>query len=457
MLTVHLRINDAATGRPTPVRLCVTGPDGTSFPPLGRAAEFPTGRNEDVGGHLKIGAERWYYIDGACEIPLPAEVLLRLRATKGPDYTPIDQTVTLGAGQISLRLPIERRINFRSDGWVSVDARCHFLTPHAARLEAAAEDVDIVNLIARPFSVLAHDGNTYTTTPNLLAFSGQTPAIDADGRAVVVNTLNVHPVMGKVALLHAHRPIFPLAFGGEESDDWSILDWCDQCHRKGGLTVWVDAFESAGGLVGGEALVAAILGKIDAIEVTGEPRRTPLLPWVYRLWDAGFRLPLVGASGKDSNRVAIGQTRTYVRTEGRSWVESVRDGRTVVTDGPLLEIWRDGTSIRAALGAGSMPGRVEIVADGRVLVAGEREVDARIDGAAWVAARCRTTAGGFAHSSPLTIETALSKKDAIATLAPLVEQTREWIETVGRFTNTNRKAAMLTHCDKALEALRPPS
>ena len=132
MLTVHLRINDAATGQPTPVRLCVTGPDGGSFPPLGRAGEFPTGRNEDVGGHIKIASERWYYIDGACEIPLPAGVLLRISATKGPEYRPVDQTITLGPGQISLRLAIERWTDSRADGWVSVDTRCHFLTPHAA-------------------------------------------------------------------------------------------------------------------------------------------------------------------------------------------------------------------------------------------------------------------------------------------------------------------------------------
>ena len=62
----------------------------THFPPLGRAAEFPTGRNEDVGGHLQVGRERWCYIDGACEMPLPAGVPLRVQATKGPEYTPLD-------------------------------------------------------------------------------------------------------------------------------------------------------------------------------------------------------------------------------------------------------------------------------------------------------------------------------------------------------------------------------
>src|SRR5688500_14801776 len=108
MLTVHLRINDAATGRPTPVRLRVTSPDGTHHAPLGRFAEFPAGRNEDVGGHLRLGRERWFYTDGACEIPLPAGVPLRVQATKGPEYTPLDETVTLGAGQISLRFSIAR-------------------------------------------------------------------------------------------------------------------------------------------------------------------------------------------------------------------------------------------------------------------------------------------------------------------------------------------------------------
>jgi hypothetical protein len=252
MLTVHLRINDAATRRPTPVRICVMGTDGQQYAPLGRAAEFSIGRNEDVGGHLKLGGERWYYIDGTCEIPLPPGLPLRVRASKGPEFASLDETVTLGSGQISLRFEIQRWTNTRTDGWVSIDTRSHFIPPHAAVLEAAAEDIDEVNLLALPFPVLSLDANTYTTTPNLLAFSGQAPALERYGHVVRVNTLNAHPVLGTVALLNSHRPVFPLTFGGpDETDDWSIGDWCGQCHRKGGLTVWVKAFEPAGGLIGG--------------------------------------------------------------------------------------------------------------------------------------------------------------------------------------------------------------
>ena len=132
MLNVHLRINDAATGKPTPVRVRVSGLDGAVFPPLGRSAEFPTGRNEDVGGQLQLGRERWFYVDGACEMPLPAGVPLRVQAVKGPEYKPLDQTVTLGAGQMALRFAYRAVDRLGADGWVSIDTRCHF-TRHTPR------------------------------------------------------------------------------------------------------------------------------------------------------------------------------------------------------------------------------------------------------------------------------------------------------------------------------------
>ena len=465
MLNVHLRINDAATNKPVPVRVRVTDSDGTHFAPLGRSAEFAGGRSEDVGGHLRAGRERWFYIDGACEMPLPAGVPLRVQAAKGPEWTPLDATVTLGVGQISLRFTIARWTDSRAEGWASVDTRCHFISPHAALLEAQAEDLDAVNVLAMPLQVLTMDANTYTTTPNLLAFSGQVSALERAGHAVFVNTFNAHPVLGKVALLNSHRPVFPLAFGGEESDDWGVCDWADQCHRKGGLVVWVDAFEPAGGVTGGEALVAAILGKIDAIEVCGRPRKSPLMPWVYRLWDAGVRVPLVGASGKDSNAVQMGAMRTYARMQrsdpsdikplvashaceaasGPSgWVEAIRAGRTFVTTGPLLDFTVDGSRAVALVRAPTGSSRVEIVANGEVIASGEGTAEAALPEAGWVAAR--TTDAGFAHTSPVVVGSPARKPAAVAALLALIEQTREWIDTHGRFANPKRKQTLLDRC-----------
>jgi hypothetical protein len=451
MLNVHLRITDASTGRPTAARVRVTSADGAHFPPLGRAPDFPGGRNEDVGGHLRVGRERWWYIDGGAEFPLPAGVPLTVQIAKGFEYTPLSETVTLGAGQISLRFALSRWADARADGWAAVDTRCHFLTPHAALLEAQAEGLDVVNLLAVPFPVLALDAETYSTTPNLLAFSGQAPALEADGRQVIVNTLNTHPVLGKVALLHAHRVIHPLTFGGEDTDDWGVCDWCDQCHRKGGLVVWVDAFEPASGVSGGEALVAAVLGKVDAIEVTGGPRKVPLLPWVYRLWDAGVRLPLVGASGKDSNKALLGATRTYVRPDGVSWVERVRSGCAFASAGPLLTLTPDGDHARTTARAAGKPSPVEVVANGSVVASGEGEVEAPL-APGWVAARCPAQTG-FAHTSPVAVGEVIRKPEAVAALVKLVGQVREWAETAGRHDNPKRKQALLDRCAEAVAKL----
>ena len=41
--TVHVRVNDAATGQPTPVRIRFEGPGGEYFAPFGRLTEFATG------------------------------------------------------------------------------------------------------------------------------------------------------------------------------------------------------------------------------------------------------------------------------------------------------------------------------------------------------------------------------------------------------------------------------
>jgi hypothetical protein len=441
----------------------VVGPDGLAhYPPLGRAAEFPGGRNEDVGGHLRLGRERWWYIDGACEVPLPAGVPLRVQVAKGPEWIPIDETVTLGTGQIALRFVIGRWTDAHSNGWVSVDTRCHFLAPHAALLEARAEGLDVANLLAMPFPVLALDANTYTTTPNLLAFSGQVPALERDGCSVVVSTFNTHPVLGKVALLNSHRPVFPLTFGGEETDDWGVCDWCDQCHRKKGLTVWADAFEPVG-VNGGEALVAALLGKIDAIEISARPRKLPLLPWVYRLWDAGFPVPLVGASGKDSNVTRLGAVRTYANAGGGSWIEAIRVGRRFVSAGPLFDYSLEGGQVRASGRALGSHGKLEVIANGTVIAAADArpapegthlraELDAPVPAQGWVAVRWGGDAG-FAHTAPMTVGSPLRKPEAIAALAKLVEQTREWIETVGRFANPKRKQALLDRCAEAVQKL----
>jgi hypothetical protein len=458
MLTVHLRIADATTKKPVPCRVRVTDPVGNYFAPLGRLAVFACGVGEDVGGSVRLGRDNFAHIDGSCEITLPAGIPLRIQAFRGPEWMPLDTTLALGVGQMAVRLEMSRWFDRHAEGWTSTDSRCHFLSPHAAHAEAAAEDVDVVNVLARVhYALSAIDGNTYPMLPGMTSFSGQTPALEADGRRVYVNTLNTHRTLGHLGLLHSHRPVYPLAFGGSEGpDDWSLCDWADQCHRKGGQVVWCDAYRE--GLPGGEALVALILGKVDAIEFDAKPRSTPFLPWVYRLWSSGFAVPLVGSSGKDSNRGVLGAVRGYSG-----------GGASFITNGPLLRFRADGSRWVASAESITPFDKLEVMANGEVIAstpatAGERftasvEVDHTAPG--WVAARAIGGAGSvlfpdqpaFAHTSPVVIGTPVPLPGAVATLRKLLDQTREWVETQAEFTQEKKKAQHLERIATALSKL----
>jgi hypothetical protein len=469
MLTVHLRVNDAATGKPTPARVRLLDSAGVYRAPFGRLAEFATGPGEDVGGNLLLGAERFAYIDGACEVRLPPGPVT-VEVSKGPEYSPLRREVTLGPGQISLRLAVERWAGLRPEGWYAGDTRATELPPHAALLEGAAEGLAVVNLLARE----RPGPGGAPALPNLLAFSGTRPALEGPECLVAVNTLNAHPLLGTVALLNCHRVVYPLRFGGPGGlDDWSVADWCDQCHRKSGLVVWPDLPRLTADRPQGEALAALVLGKVDAYEVSRfeGPEPEVLAHW-YRLLDCGLRVPLAGGSGKDSNAVALGAVRTYARTppgEALSypgWVEAVRAGRTFITNGPLLSLTvagqGPGAVVEAPAGAGRLRVRVEaqgtapfdrleVLADGEVIAdkeaSGNRqaavlEVEHAPAGSGWLAARCwgrERLADGqcvYAHTSPVYVRAeGRPVRPAAETVAPLLAvlgRTSEWVAREAR-------------------------
>lgn len=373
---VHLRINDP-TGRPTPVRLRITDSDGAHHVPFGRLARFAEAPGVDVGVNVRLGDEVWSMIDGSCEIALPPG-RLRIQADKGPEWTPLDVQTTLQPGKMSLRLEIHRWIDLAADGWFSGDVCSYELPPHAALLEAMASGLTVADLLVRERPGIA------PAISNIAAFSGQRPALEQPGHMVVVNSANQSP-HGRLLLLNCHRTVFPLSFSAEER--WSLIDWCDQCHRKNGLVVADDwLLRLADGPVP-ELLDPDFLKRVDAIRFHPD---VPLTPWLD-LVERGRMIPLVAGSGKESNRELLGSWRTYAfvdrsRGDGKpdasarerlanssglegafggesvaaasladasgfqltyaDWIAALRSGRTFVTNGPLLRPTATGVEAR---------------------------------------------------------------------------------------------------------------
>jgi len=461
---VHVRVTDADTGKPTPCRVRFTDAKGKYYPPHGRPADFATGQGVDVGGNVLLPLRRedgsivptpFAYIDGSFEIALPAGPI-RVTISKGPEYIPLEQEVQLAAGKLALRFVLKRWSDLRQEGWYPGDARAHYLSPHAALLDGAGEGLAVVNVLARTTWVDDdNDGSgafkSRTAVPNLLEFSGQEPALEREECLVAVNTHNNHALLGSLGLLNCHRVVYPLTFGGwpfvDAHDNWSLADWCDQCHRKNGLAIWTRTHLGLDGKVYGEALADLILNKVDAVEVMHFGCQDEVHPWPFIWYDmlnCGLRAPLAGASAKDSNCLPLGCVRTYARllpdqplTYG-NWIEAVRGGRTVATNGPLLQLFAEGQGPGATIQLASpQPVRVraearglvpfehlEVVVNGRVAAeqtasgdpaAARIEAEIAIPEGGWLAARCWGKAwlpGHFdgqriyAHTSPVYVRVA---------------------------------------------------
>jgi hypothetical protein len=127
-------------------------------------------------------------------------------------------------------------------------------------------------------------------------------------------------------------------------------------------------------------------------------------------------------------------------------------GRTFVSAGPVLALARDGNRIRASARVRGNSFPVELVVNGVVVASGDAEVEAVVTEPGWVAARCPVQ-GSFAHTSPLVVGSPARKPEARVALSKLIEQTGQWCEVSGRFTNPKRKQALLDRCAEAVTRL----
>jgi hypothetical protein len=488
--TVHVRVNDAATGKPTPVRIQFTDEKGTYYAPFGRLTEISAEIGFDVGGNLLLDDKQFANIDGTCEIALPSGRIF-VEVHKGPEYESFTHDEMLGPGKMAVRLEIKRWSDIRQEGWYSGDTMVAIISPHAALLEAEAEDLAVVNLLAMHFPWRE---KTWCA-PNLLAFSGQLPALERSGCIVVVNTNNLHPKLGSVTLLNCHRIVFPLRFGEPFGpDDWAVGDWCDQCHRKAGLVIWVaeqfyEYDEACATLLLGELAADLALGKIDAFEFNWAwELNSEILKGYYGLLNLGFRLPLVGGSHKETNEDLLGGCRTYARLQPgeefnyKNWIEAVRAGRTFATKGPLLMLTVNGhdpgavinlespdqtVHVQAGVRRPFPPDRLELVVNGKVVAEsnsakGSRlEMDIPMPDGGWIAAGywgCEDSQGGFkllAHTSPVYVQVPGQRPppdlEAGQNLLKHFDEMLEWVRTQARVENEDQRARLTGIFEKAKE------
>jgi hypothetical protein len=403
---MRIVVIDEATGQPVACRIHVQSADGVPYPPYGHHEQVNGYLYRlvgvDVGGDVRLGRLTYAYINGTCEGWVPNDAVIDI--ARGFEYEPVRERIHLLPGQREIVLRLRRWTDMNARGWYSGDTHVHFQSMQQSLLEARAEDLDIVNLLALQL------GHAFTNTADLTGG----PILSEDGGAVVFVS-SENRSRDHICVLGARRPVLPWSTGGPNVGelggtlDESFAAWADAAHAAGGIVVLAHYSTYAQH----EALSLVVTGRADALELYNQGPAGQE-EW-YALLGAGFRLPVVGGTDKMNNEVPVGLYRTYALIDGAfsydAWLAAIRAGRTFMTSGPILilrvEDAQPGDTIRTSRG-GSLRVRasvesifpvnaLQIVIGGRVVAeanapSGSRllTIDERItiEADTWLAARC---------------------------------------------------------------------
>ena len=476
----EVEIVDAITGQPLAARVHVRAADGRYLPPLGHRDEVNPGLNEDAGADVILGDTEYAYVAGPFPIELPAG-MVHVEVAHGFGYRPLRQSINVDDLSSPLVLALEPIAGPLGEGWVAADCHVHFISPTSALLQAQAEGVEIVNLLATQW------GDHHTSVADLPI----TVLQDPPGRhLVVMGSENRQNMLGHIGLLGASRAVLPMASGGSPEGrlgdplGWLMADWADAVRAQHGLAVAVHF-----PLPYAEVAADIVAGKIEAVEMQALTRGVdgPSIREWYRFLNCGFRLPIVGGTDKMSAEIPLGAIRTYARlADGRplsfeAWSDAVRAGRTFVSSGPFVSLTVDGhepgdvirlgrnggtVEVRATASA-ALPviGGLELIHDGVVVAStsapggtdrldlGERVSVGR---GGWLAARVTSdhvipsafaTAMG-AHTSPVYLEVpgrpAFNAADA-AVIGTIIDGSRTWVESIATVATDAERRRMATY------------
>ena len=436
---VHVTVLDADTGKPVPCRVHFRSPAGVPFQPHGHHNQVNSNNGSwhmDVGGDVRMGQITYAYIDGRCQGWLPRGDVV-VDVARGFEYEPLRTRVRVEPGQRELTLRLKRWTDMNAQGWYSGDSHVHFLSAQGSHTESQGEDLNVVNLLQSQW------GSLFTNTEE---FTGGASVHQQGSNIVYVSQENRQHFLGHLILWGLKEPVMPWCSDGPGeaepggSLDVTMSDWADQTHAQGGHVI-IPHLPNPNG----EPAALIATGRADGVEMLRQGEFNHLE--YYRYLNCGYRLPLVGGTDKMSSDVPIGLYRTYARVGDqqeftyRAWCDTVKQGRTFLSGGPLIGLTVDGADIGDTLRL-SASGSVEvhawaesilpihtlqIVQEGRVVAqadaaatgAGRRRLElrekVRIDGHSWLAARVGGPGYGqvdhhdgwqrgiFAHTSPVYI------------------------------------------------------
>jgi len=387
----------------------------------------------------------FFYIDGEYETMLPVGTY-RLVVSKGPEYAVMQKTIEISADiGTAIAVPLSRWIDMPDKGWYSGDDHVHMTrTPDDnASISAVmqAEDIHITNLLQM--------GNPYDTHFTQYAFG-------TDGRYQAGNHALVPGVEDPRTAVRGHTISLNIREVYRPTDRYLRYEQIFAEYRKqGGMSGYAHVAGRLFNVERGLAIDVA-LGAVDFVELLQDGVLETQL-W-YDFLNLGFKLlPMAGSDFPYLS--APGGERNYVHVDGDFTVDAyykeLREQRTFVTNGPMLEFsvngrpmgsnlqLSPGDEISVIAGAALNPdiealNRIELIVHGDV-VATMDDVSAdntlslqhtmTVEEGMWLAVRAFGAEQTVAHTAPVYITTdgGFEKRSAVPELARrMINKLREF-------------------------------
>jgi TolB protein len=348
--TGRLRVIVRDGAGPVPARLSILGEDGRSFAPdeSWRSADDGFDRSERP---MEYG---YFHTHGASTLTLPAGPY-RVEAIRGLEYRPARERVVIEPDQEKeLVLSLERLEDLPSRGWWSGDLHVHMNYGGAYRndpahlaFQAQAEDLHVVESLIVNKEQRIPDEPSFergrpdaASSPGTLIVHGQEYHTSYWGHLGLVGLKDHLLIPGYAAYAGtpARSPFPPNAV---------VLGLA---RAQGALTGYVHPFDSypdpakTDTPLTHELPVDVALGLVDYYEVVGFSDHLSTARVWYQLLNCGFRLPAGAGTDAMANfaslRGPVGMNRVFVKTgdfpDHEGWLQAIREGRTFVTNGPLL-------------------------------------------------------------------------------------------------------------------------
>jgi Tol biopolymer transport system component len=368
---------------PTSARVSVEGADSRAYAP------------EDAWIHADdafVRADRpfekhYFHTAGQSEITVP-QGAVTIEVTKGLEYRTEKRKVDVGEGTVAVPIqlsPLEALPLLPEERWSSGDLHVHMNyggayrnTPERLRFSAEAEDLEVVhNLIV----------NKEQRVPDIEYFEGEPDLVSREDFLLFHGQEFHTSYWGHLGLLGLTRNLVVPDYAAYPNTSAKSLYppnavVSDLARAQGGLVGYVHPYDAAPDPERDPSLSSALvvdvaLGKVDYLEVVGfSDHRTTASVW-YRFLNSGFHLPAGAGTDAMANfaslRGPVGLNRVYVRVpEGplslSTWLDSLREGRSFVTNGPLVSLTLSGKSPGDTLDVPSEGTEVSIAASLRSIV-----------------------------------------------------------------------------------------